>query len=310
MVIDGRRYGPFFAALLANQGLAPSQVVVEILESDIGDRSQLAEAVGYYRDLGCLVAIDDFGAGHSNFDRIMQLEPDMVKLDRSLIRQASDSATARRMLPSLVALLHEAGSLVVVEGIESEREAVIALDAGADFAQGYHFARPAPATAQLPVATALFDTLAYRSRTDSAVRAAGRTALLRPYISALEQCAVRYADGADFATAAATLLTQAEVIRTYRLDHNGIQIGSNLSPGGSAPTTDPRFSPLLDTAGCDWSGRPYFRRAINAPHRVQTSRPYLSITGADLTITLSVAILREGQWQVVCCDLRYIEPGN
>ena len=47
--------------------------------------------------MGCLIAIDDFGAGHSNFERIWDLEPDSVKLDRSLVSRAANSSKAKRI---------------------------------------------------------------------------------------------------------------------------------------------------------------------------------------------------------------------
>ena len=70
VVMHGKAYGAFFADLLERYGFPVHRVVVEILEDSTHDESQLSAAVGYYRDLGCLVAIDDFGSGYSNFERI------------------------------------------------------------------------------------------------------------------------------------------------------------------------------------------------------------------------------------------------
>jgi EAL domain-containing protein (putative c-di-GMP-specific phosphodiesterase class I) len=305
VVVEGSWYGPFFAELLARNGLAPAQVVVEILENEITDEGLLAEAVSYYRNLGCLVAIDDFGAGHSNFDRILRLAPDMVKLDRGLLQQARRHPLARRMLPGLVALLHEAGCLVVLEGIEDKTEALLALEADADFAQGYFFARPAAAELLAGDPTATFETLGRTARAALRDDIAGHTAALQPGTEAFKRCAADYAAGAELAAASAVLCATANVLRCYVLDATGIQVGSNVLSHASTPVLEPRYQPLRETAGCDWSGRPYFRRALGEPGSVQMTRPYFSVTDAAMNITLSVAIHRGSVLHVVCCDVRY-----
>ncbi len=140
--IRGRYFGSFFEEFLEQVGLSPERVVIEILEGKVLDDNQLAESVAFYRDRGCLVAIDDFGSGHSNFSRIWRIKPHIVKLDRSNLTFARADQSARRGLPRLVDMLQDAGCLVVMEGIEDEFEATLALECGADFAQGYYFGRP------------------------------------------------------------------------------------------------------------------------------------------------------------------------
>lgn len=304
VVVEGSLYGPFFAELLARNGLAPAQVVVEILENEITDEGLLADAVSYYQELGCLVAIDDFGAGHSNFDRILRLAPDMVKLDRGLLQHARHNPAARRMLPGLVTLLHEAGCLVVMEGIEDEAEALLAIEADADFAQGYFFARPAAAELLAGDPTATFEALGRTAHATLRDDVAGRTAALQPCVEAFSLCVEDYAAGTELAAASSALLA-TNVLRCYVLDAAGIQVGSNVLSRASTPILEPRYQPLRETAGCDWSGRPYFRRALSEPGSMQVTRPYFSVTDAAMNITLSVAIHRGGVLHVVCCDVRY-----
>lgn len=140
---------------LALHGLAPARVCIEVLEEDSGDEGLLAEAVAACRHAGIRVAMDDFGIARSNFDRVAALAPDFVKIDRSLLNEAVGCAKARRLLPSVVRLLHEAGTQVVVEGIEEAPEALCAIEAGADFVQGYYFGVPRPSLVQDPMAVDL-----------------------------------------------------------------------------------------------------------------------------------------------------------
>jgi EAL domain-containing protein (putative c-di-GMP-specific phosphodiesterase class I) len=148
--VDGRHllnvanggHGRTFQSLLEFCGLRPQQVVLEIVESLVADSTHLIEALESYQKLGYRIAIDDFGSRESNFDRLWNLSPDIVKLDRSLVVQSVVNTRARRVLPKLVEIIHELGATVVCEGIEDEEQHNIALDAGTDLLQGYYYARP------------------------------------------------------------------------------------------------------------------------------------------------------------------------
>ena len=142
--IASGRHGATFEALLAYCGLAPQQVVLEIIESSVDDLALLQQAITAYKAKGFRIAIDDFGARHSNFDRLWALEPDIVKLDRSLTAQAAQNPRAAKVLPVLVRLIQDLGAQVVCEGIETPVQQALALDAGADLLQGYLYGEPSP----------------------------------------------------------------------------------------------------------------------------------------------------------------------
>lgn len=141
--------------LVRYYGLLPKRVCVEILAGECGDERLLHEAVAIYRRLGMSIAIDDFGQGRSNFDRMLALRPDVVKLDRQLLCEGVLGwGRTRRMLAGMIELLHEARARVVVSGIESAAEARMAVDAGADYVQGFHLSAPDVALADEPAALA------------------------------------------------------------------------------------------------------------------------------------------------------------
>ena len=142
--IASGRHGATFEALLAYCGLAPQQVVLEIIESSVDDLALLQQAILAYKSKGFRIAIDDFGARHSNFDRLWALEPDIVKLDRSLTAQAVHNPRAAKVLPVLVKLIQDLGAQVVCEGIETVAQQALALEAGADLLQGYLYGQPSP----------------------------------------------------------------------------------------------------------------------------------------------------------------------
>src|SRR5262249_7628787 len=159
VVVEGPRFAGFFSEMLQQHGLPASRVAVELTESPLPGEERLVAAMEIYRELGCLIVVDDFGAGHSNFDRVWRLRPDIVKIDREMTRRLSSNTTARRMLGGIVGVLHEAGAVICVEGIETEDQALCALDAGADLLQGYYFARPAETLVDAAACRDVFDHL-------------------------------------------------------------------------------------------------------------------------------------------------------
>lgn len=135
-------HGREFEGLLHHCGLQPQQIILEVLEARIDDLTLLDEAVTTYRQRGFRIAIDDFGAQDSNFDRLWRLTPDIVKIDRELIVQATDNPRARRILPKIVEIIHDLGAQVVCEGIETAEQHALACDSGADLLQGFLYGRP------------------------------------------------------------------------------------------------------------------------------------------------------------------------
>lgn len=92
---------------------------------------------------GAHLVLDDLGAGHSNLVRFVELEPDVVKLDRALVTNIHLDPRRQKMLTHLTALCTDLGARVVAEGIERREELSAVVDAGVHYGQGYLFARPA-----------------------------------------------------------------------------------------------------------------------------------------------------------------------
>lgn len=125
-------------------GLRREQVVFEIIESErLPEMALMQRIVGYYRDNGFGVALDDVGAGYSSLSALLELRPDYVKIDRALIDgvdcEPGKALVARKLLETAQGL----GLQTIAEGIERREEWEWAREHGADFVQGYLFARPA-----------------------------------------------------------------------------------------------------------------------------------------------------------------------
>ncbi len=301
--------GNFLCELLEAVGFPPHRVVIEILEQGVLNELRLGEAVQFFRKQGFLIALDDFGAGHSNFDRVWNLQPDMVKLDRSMITQAGSNLRIRRMMPVMVSLLHEAGSLVLMQGIETEGEALMAMDADADFVQGYYFGLPAESLPAEEKSRTLFDRLWIDFREVTLPEVSFHRREVGPYINAIGYAANLIESGISLARAASGFLDLLGAERCYLLDSEGRQIGENIINSRQMAVADQRYSPVANAHGANWSRRFYFRRALEHPGKVQVTRPYLSIAGANQCITVSIGSLVNGEMRVLCGDVSWRDRG-
>jgi EAL domain-containing protein (putative c-di-GMP-specific phosphodiesterase class I) len=120
-----------------------ARVVLEVTERAAIDQVEGVERrVSRLREHGFRVAVDDLGAGYAGLASFALLEPEIVKLDISLLRDIDQSPVKQKLVASMTALCKDMGFLVVAEGIETtaERDCVVAL--GCDLLQGFLFARP------------------------------------------------------------------------------------------------------------------------------------------------------------------------
>ncbi len=304
VAVQGHRFASF-AHMLEENGLPAHRVAVELIETPFEDEKRLLAAVEHYRTIGCLVVIDDFGAGYSNFDRIWRLRPDIVKIDREMTRRVTVEPLARRMFAGIISVLHEAGALVCVEGIETDDEALCATDADADLMQGNYFAPPAEKLPPENACDDLFAGLFKEFRTETAEFREERNVRLKPYIAALADAVLALSAGADRTSAARALLDLECTERCYLVAADGSQIGASAETERSLAARDRRLTPIRPVTGTNWQTKPFFRRAIEAPGKVQITRPYLSATGPKLCVTLSYALSLNGSYHVLCADLDF-----
>ena len=128
---------------LSDRGFHPGQVVFELTErSSIDDFDAAKRILAHYRSQGYEIAIDDAGAGYSSLQSIVELNPDYIKIDRSLVRHADQDEMKNHMLRTFVRFAKKMNIRTVAEGIERPEEMRLLRALGVDFGQGYWFGRP------------------------------------------------------------------------------------------------------------------------------------------------------------------------
>ena len=130
--------------LLGRNGLPGRALIAEVTETaTLQDAALAASVLGEVRRLGAAVYLDDFGSGWSTLERMGQLPLDGIKLDRSFVARC-DTPSGLAAIRSAVALTRSLQIPLVVEGVETDRQARVVTSAGADRGQGYLYSRPVP----------------------------------------------------------------------------------------------------------------------------------------------------------------------
>jgi EAL domain-containing protein (putative c-di-GMP-specific phosphodiesterase class I) len=298
-------------ANLERVGLTPRRVVLEMRACGMHDLDKIDDEVRWFREKGFLIALDNFGAGDSNLERIWRVDPDIVKIDRTMLSHAAHRTHATSIAPGLVAMLHEAGKLVLVEGVETEHEAQLAFASDADFVQGFYFARPSPGLGDSAYAAARIAELARAHRAHNEDRERRTASRLAPYMRAFARAGERLAAGETLEEVCWNFLALDHATRCFVLDDEGRQARSNIVLRADRTEKEGRFLPVSDAQGANWMRRPYFRAAITEPERVQITKPYLSINEAQPCVTLSLAVRVGERLCVLCGDIDWIgEEGD
>ncbi len=126
--------------------LAPGRIILEITESSaMRDTEMTARILSELREAGALIAIDDFGVGHSSLAYLKHFPVDILKLDHKFVHDIGNAGKQEALIETVITLAHKIGAQVVAEGVEAQSQLTWLKNAGCDFAQGYLVGRPKPA---------------------------------------------------------------------------------------------------------------------------------------------------------------------
>lgn len=119
------------------------RIIFEFTEVEkIDDKEHVKRIIAYYKSLGFLTAIDDFGAGHSGLGLLADFQTQIIKLDMGLIRNINNDTTRQSIINNCLNIFRDLHILPLAEGVETVEEANWLFAAGVDLMQGYVFARP------------------------------------------------------------------------------------------------------------------------------------------------------------------------
>jgi EAL domain-containing protein (putative c-di-GMP-specific phosphodiesterase class I) len=263
-----------------------NRIIIEITETQ-GDLDKLLKAVEMYRQYGLKIAIDDFGAGFSQLERVIAIQPDIIKLDMQLFQNAARGGVGTDIVHLLSRLAKRTGCKIVCEGVETNEDFLFGLNCGAQYMQGYLFS---PATENFQDPKKYFsqiDTLretflahaleiqTYKNQFNNRIRK------LIYYLQ--EKVAQTHFSCEELST---ELFKDSGLLHFYVCDDHGNQITPNFNFLDNEWFADKR------QLGFNWAWRPYFYEVLSfeSNHRIVTSERYRDFSTDTLCKTFALRL--------------------
>jgi len=290
-------------------GLDPRGIALEIIESNVRDIDDLQRFIETYRGHGFLVALDDVGAGHSNLNRITMLKPDLLKVDRYLLKGIDSDFFKQEVFKSMVSLAHKIGAVILAEGVETQEEALTAIALGADMVQGYHFSKPARFAQWIQTDQGSgLEELSRKYREKLLSDLGVKRFNLRKYevMTREVQEELSKVPSVNFGEKLRELVHYFPLVESlYVLDESGVQVTEAVF-GKKEGAGRNRFIFRPSPKGSDHSMKDYFYMLTDGGVRKTTfvSEPYLSLATGSLCVTFS-RIFQDADQRTnfVCLDI-------
>jgi EAL domain-containing protein (putative c-di-GMP-specific phosphodiesterase class I)/CHASE2 domain-containing sensor protein len=142
-LLNDRGFPLRLSAMLARHGLPASNLTLELTETaTLANTGEGIDMMSRLRDLGVMIAIDDYGTGQSTLEYLKVIPADEIKIDQSFVKGIIDNRSDRLMVQSTIGLAHSLGRKVVAEGVEHRDILDVLIELGCDTAQGFAIGRP------------------------------------------------------------------------------------------------------------------------------------------------------------------------
>jgi diguanylate cyclase (GGDEF)-like protein/PAS domain S-box-containing protein len=128
--------------ILEEEHFVPGSLMIELTETVLLQAERETDVLSLLSQTGILLAIDDFGVGHSNLSYLRRFATDFIKVDRSFIEHVTTREQDRQLVRSMVGLGKNLGKYLIAEGVETQEQVDYLISIGCDQAQGYFFSRP------------------------------------------------------------------------------------------------------------------------------------------------------------------------
>lgn len=299
LIDDFKTTNYLFDGLLRHYGIPYSNIVLEIKEDHIKSTEKLKSFCHHYRELGFLIALDDFGIGQSSFDRLAIVRPDIIKIDRSLIDDLKENYIHQEIVQAICKMSNNLGALTLAEGVETLEDAVYSKHLGATLLQGFWFGKPSltplndePLSKIDLVNFQYKDMILGKNQINEQLRQRGEafTAVFAKTVSK----ATEYPAWTQWIQPHISQYPDIEAI--YLLDENGLQIGNTLLRCKTRMFFEPTKS------GCDHSSKEYYIRAKDSRNRFHITNSYLSLASGNNCITYASCIQLGNHDFILCID--------
>ena len=151
LLLKEQKLVDLISEVLGESGADPSFLEIELPESSLIQEEDAVKALRGLKDLGVRLAADDFGTGYSSLHHLMNVPLDVLKIDRSIIKNIPENADNAAIVAATIAMAHSLNLQVVAVGVETEAQLEFLRERGCDIIQGYLFSPPLPAYDIIPL---------------------------------------------------------------------------------------------------------------------------------------------------------------
>ncbi len=264
------------------------RIVVEITESR-GDLKKLTEVVKVYREHGLKVAVDDFGAGYSQLERIIAIQPDIIKLDMRLFKLASQGGIASDVVQMVTRFAKRTGARIICEGIETDAEFFFGLQCGAQLMQGFLFSSALSEFPKPDMYKRHVESLRKKFLHKILPQEQKKYAKLNTIKQLVKQLQAALQTSFNLNQLASLPFEASGILRFYICDNHGTQLSASFVFARAK-----WFEDSLQI-GFNWAWRPYFYQILALDHQLACEEPISSESYRDFTTdklckTLSIRI--------------------
>jgi len=268
-----------------------SRIIIEITEG-AANIDKLKAVVKTYRQHGLKVAIDDYGSGYSQLERVIAINPDIIKIDMGLFQLAVKGGIASDAVQLLTRFGKRQGCRIVCEGVEKMDEFLFALECGAQYMQGFLFSKAQPEFQSVETYQQHITSL--RNKFLSRKLSSEQKKVQR--FQAIEQLSYKLKEALQDDFNLNELSTwgfeEQGILKFYLCNTEGTQISSDFNFQNNSWFSDPKKREL------NWSWRPYFYQSIalyncGIDNQVTISESYRDYDSGLLCKTLSLSLDKE-----------------
>jgi len=288
-----------FKHILLSNDVDNSKIVLEIKEEFIKNLDYLTEFSEYFRSKGFFIALDDFGSGCSNFERIKSIRPDVIKLDRSLMQDLHKDVVHQEVVKAIANMAHNLGSAILAEGIEDLADAVDARSRSITLFQGFLFDKPMAKIEEINYTELInsIEELVSKNTVDNMQLKKQQFLNAKNIAQAITKSLQDGIDCTNFNSCVEPLLEKhSELEAFYVLDIHGKQIGE------TALRTDINPFYLPAAAHYDHSSKEYFAITKESQSGEYLSRRYISQASGNLCKTYVNRVTISNKTHFICID--------
>lgn len=290
---------------IADSSISPKNVVLEIVEEKIENVESLKQFIYLYRSKGFLISLKNLGAGFVNMDKISYVEPDIIKINKAITKGIELDYYKQEIFKSLVNLSKKIGALVVCEEIETEQEAMIIMELGADMLEGEYFKNGKDISEGYVDELKKFinDTaVKYKDYMQEEIHA--REDIHKGYDNIINKVLEKLSKSKEneFQKVIDDAIGKYNELEcSYILDKGGVQIGDTATKCiNMREQTALIFQPAKN--GTDHSLKKYYYYLKSMSLEKYVTEPYISLATGNLCITISAIFKNVDDEYILCID--------